>query len=165
LKKYYLLLGSNIGNSINVINKCIEEIENNVGVILNRSSFYISEPWGFSSNNMFYNIAIEIASLLKPEDLLEYIKNIELANGRIKNETQWSDRIIDIDILFIDNMIINTPNLTVPHKLLHKRMFVLKPLSQIAGELIHPIFNQNINSLLKECDDKSNVKKLITPNI
>jgi len=153
LKNYYLLLGSNLGKSIEVINNTINDIEQQIGKVSQKSALYTSEAWGFKSQNKFFNIAIIVESNLEPLEFLLKIQKIEINNGRIRTSKEWTDRIIDIDILLIDDLIINNfPELIVPHKLLHLREFALKPLSEIAGNIIHPILKKTINTLLKELD-------------
>ena len=148
----YILLGSNLGNKEQNLIKAIDLLKKSVGDIVNSSTFYYSESWGFKSDNDFVNQAIEIKTLLNPIDLLKQIKLIEKKIGR-KNKSKnniYSDRIIDIDILFYNDLIIDTKDLIIPHPLLHKRLFTLKPLSEIIENFIHPIFNKSIRELLSE---------------
>lgn len=144
----YLGLGSNLGNKAQNINVAIKRIELEIGQLWLQSACYESMPWGYDSEHAYLNAAILVNATLAPLDLLEKLKQIEVEMGRVKTCVDgYEDRIIDIDILFYDNQIINAPALTVPHPLLHKRDFVLIPLSEIAPELLHPVLNETIASL------------------
>jgi len=146
----YILLGSNLGNKEQNLKKTIDLINNNIGEIINFSNIYYSKPWGFNSNNEFVNQAIKINTQLSPVDLLKHTQFIEKEIGRENkpNKNIYTDRIIDIDILFYNDIIHETSDLIIPHPLLHKRLFTLKPLNEIAGNFIHPIFKKSISKLL-----------------
>lgn len=147
----YFSLGSNLGKKEASIKLALLEIKKQIGLIKACSAFYISEPWGFKSKNTFLNVCAIIETNLDPHTCLYIIKNIERYLGRTENPSNgYTDRIIDIDILFYDQEIIQEENLIIPHPLLHKRLFVLNPLSEIAPNLIHPVFNKTIASLIKE---------------
>lgn len=119
------------------------------------SPVYKSEPWGFESDNDFYNQVIEIRTVIDAFDLLDIAKDIEKKMGRTKVMKTYSDRIIDIDILFYGNNIISSKPLIIPHPLLHKRMFVLQPMADIAPGYEHPVLGKTISELLKECDEET----------
>ncbi|MDP4266806.1 MAG: 2-amino-4-hydroxy-6-hydroxymethyldihydropteridine diphosphokinase [Bacteroidota bacterium] len=151
MQKAYLLLGGNIGNkSENLLNAELL-ISSKIGKIMRRSSIYESEAWGFESKNTFYNKAIIVETKLDSYKLLDEIQKIEEELGRVRGEIQWTDRIIDIDILLYENNVINTERLTIPHKLLPKRKFALEPLAEIAGKIFHPILKKTISRLLEDC--------------
>ena len=155
MSETYLLLGGNIGDTKAILNDAIKLIESLCGIVLKRSSVYKSEAWGFKSEQAFLNQVILIQTKLSPEVLLQTILSIEQQLGRLRNTNEgYSSRLIDIDILFYDNLIINKESLTIPHPLLHKRRFTLLPLNQIAKDYMHPIFIKSINELLLECNDK-----------
>ena len=118
-----------------------------------KSSIYETKSWGFNSNN-FYNICILLESTLTPELILNKILTIEKDMGRLKTTDQYSDRCIDIDILFFDNMIVNSKSLEIPHPRIQLRKFVLTPMLELTPDLIHPILNKSIRQLELECDDK-----------
>jgi 2-amino-4-hydroxy-6-hydroxymethyldihydropteridine diphosphokinase len=127
------------------------------------SPIYTSEPWGFESENGFYNIALTLESELSPIDLLRETQRIEKDLGRTtKTTTEYTDRIIDIDIIDYNNQIINTNTLTLPHKLMHKRNFVLFPLADIAPTWQHPILTYTALELKKESNDTSIIRVLNT---
>lgn len=154
-----LSLGSNLGDKSSNLKKAIELLSSN-HIIYNFSvsSIYESEPVGYLNQPWFFNIAIAGYTDFEPEELLSKCKNIESAIGRLNRE-HWHEREIDIDIIFYNNIIIDNDMLTIPHKHLHNRLFVLIPVSQIAEQFVHPIFNKSIKDLLSECSDKSTVKK------
>ncbi len=129
----YLGLGSNLGDRRRVMSETIERINELIGDVLSRSAFYETEPWGFVSDNTFLNAAVCVRTALSPFQLLEATQNIEREMGRMtKSEAGvYHDRMIDIDILLYDDLNISTPELTVPHPLMHEREFVMKPLGEI----------------------------------
>lgn len=157
----YLLLGSNLGNRKATILSAIRQIESRVGRVLKQSAFYVSEPWGFESNEEFINVVIELQTYLEPYELLENIHLIETEAGRIRNpeETGYKSRTLDIDILFYDDLIMNEDQLTIPHPRLHRRRFTMEPLHEIAPGLVHPLFKKTVAMLLEECTDSLYVKK------
>lgn len=146
----YLSLGTNLGNKEENLNTAIRLIEEQIGDVVRLSAPYISEPWGFCSENKFLNCALALHTEFEPEGLLVVTQRIEQLMGRVHKsmDGQYRDRLIDIDILFYDALVMHSPILTIPHPLLHRRMFVLKPLVEIAPTLRHPIFNKNILELL-----------------
>jgi len=160
MQKVFLSIGSNIGNKTLNINNALEQIDSDIGKILNVSSYYETEPWGFNTDDWFVNIALEIETDFNTENLLQKLQEIEKNLGRKHKSSKsgYSSRIIDIDILFYGNLIINKPFLQIPHKHLHKRIFVLKPLSEIAPGFIHSLLNKTINMLLDECEDYTKIR-------
>lgn len=145
----YLLLGSNLGDRANNIENALEEL-NKIGIIiLKKSSLYETKPWGYTEQPDFLNLAIECSTNLTPFDLLREIKKLEIKLGR-ENTIKYGPRIIDIDIILYDNLILKSDTLTIPHPLMHKREFVLKPLCEIAPYLIHPEFKVSLKELLNQ---------------
>ena len=133
-----LSIGTNIGDRERNIENAVKAL-GEIGKVTAISPIYTSEPWGFESENGFYNIALTMESELSPLDLLQETQRIEKELGRTaKTTTTYTDRIIDIDLIDYDNQIIDTPTLTLPHKLMHQRNFVLYPLTDIAPEWQHP---------------------------
>ena len=153
MSKVYFSIGSNKGNRSELINEAIDKIDISIGKVLIKSCIYETKSWGFNSNN-FYNICLLIESNLSPELILNKILIIEKSMGRLKSGNQYSDRYIDIDILFIDGIRVNTKNLIIPHPRLQLRKFVLTPMLELAPDLIHPILNKSIRQLDLECLDK-----------
>lgn len=156
---YYLSLGGNQGDKKQIFNDTLIMISQKIGEITNKSSIYETEPWGFETENLFWNQVIQVESNKTPQVVLETALNIEKELGRIRKGKGYASRPMDIDILFVDSQIINTQSLIVPHPLIHERSFVLTPLAEIAPNLIHPKLKKNINSLLSACKDKCNVIK------
>jgi deoxyguanosine kinase len=153
----YIGLGSNLGDKKSNIISAIEEI-NKIASVDAISSFYESEPWGFESVNTFINNVIEISTELTPLELFFELKKIEKSLGRkIKKSDSYENRIIDLDILYYNNQIIENDTITIPHKQIENRLFVLKPLNEIKPKFIDPIKNLNISHLLSICPDKSNI--------
>ncbi|MCE5175364.1 MAG: 2-amino-4-hydroxy-6-hydroxymethyldihydropteridine diphosphokinase [Bacteroidales bacterium] len=147
----YLGLGSNLGQKEHHLELAISEIEKQIGHIVARSAFYESAPWGFESSSYFLNACVAVETTLNPQECLLAITDIEKRLGRSKKLTKgYADRVIDVDILFYDQMILQEEGLTIPHPLLHQRLFVLNPLSEIAPDFIHPLFKKTIKNLLKE---------------
>ncbi len=128
----YLSLGSNLGDTEGNLENAISHINKRAGTVISRSSFYITEPWGFESDNKFANCCIAIQTDLNPFALLTVTKEIEIELGRTsKSSGSYSDRIIDIDLLIYDDLKIETPELTLPHPLMYERDFVMQPLKEI----------------------------------
>ena len=129
----YFSLGSNLGNKRENLNKAIELMEKQIGVLLRQSAFLETEPWGFQSDNSFVNAAICMETELEPLEVLAKTQEIEREMGRTHKSVnrEYHDRIIDIDILLYDDLHINTPQLTIPHPLMEERDFVMIPLREI----------------------------------
>ncbi|MBP3553531.1 MAG: 2-amino-4-hydroxy-6-hydroxymethyldihydropteridine diphosphokinase [Bacteroidaceae bacterium] len=148
----YLSLGTNLGNKEENLRTAMTLIEEQVGTITSQSALYASAPWGFDSENTFLNNAISVETSLTPEELLSTTQRIEHTLGRTHKsvDRQYSDRLIDIDILLYDDVVMHTPSLTLPHPLMHRRLFVLEPLSEIAPTMIHPLLQKEIATLCNE---------------
>jgi 2-amino-4-hydroxy-6-hydroxymethyldihydropteridine diphosphokinase len=159
MSRVILGLGSNIGDRQKNLKTAIDEIGKKIGKVISLSSIYETEPWGFDTDNQFLNMVLIAETTLSPSGVLGRILMIEAEMGRIRTEKQYSSRIIDIDILFFDDLILDELSLKIPHPLLHERRFVLEPLSEITPEYIHPVFRESISTLLSHCTDNSNVKK------
>ena len=155
----YLLLGSNMGNSAELLSNAIKQIENKIGPLLLSSNLYATAAWGNTSQPDFLNQVIKITTHLAAAETLAIILSIEKNMGRIRT-TKNAPRIIDIDILFFNNEIINQCDLIVPHPEIQNRRFVLTPLQEIAPQMIHPVLNKTIDQLLSQCPDQLAVKKI-----
>lgn len=155
----YLLLGSNLGNSIKYLSDAVELIGLQLGTVEQKSSLYQTASWGKEDQPDFINQVIALATKMSPEDLLKAVLEIELELGRERNE-RWGSRTIDIDILLYNDQIINQPDLKIPHPFLHERRFSLTPLCEIAPSLTHPTLNRSMLDLLNDLTDSLFVKKL-----
>jgi 2-amino-4-hydroxy-6-hydroxymethyldihydropteridine diphosphokinase len=160
MNRVFLLTGSNLGDSFNLMKRAEIAIEKEIGGIVQKSHIYKSEPWGFKSSGQFFNQCIEINSAQSPFSILERILEIENAMGRVRGGKSYSDREIDIDILFYGDIVIEHERLIIPHPRVHLRKFALIPLNEIAGEFIHPVLEKSISELLNSCNDES----LVTMN-
>jgi 2-amino-4-hydroxy-6-hydroxymethyldihydropteridine diphosphokinase len=159
MSKVYFSIGSNKGNRSQLINEAIDKIDISIGKVEQKSSIYETQSWGFKSNN-FFNVCLLIESSLSVESIYNKILKIEKDMGRLKSGNKYSDRCIDIDILFVEDIIVNSKNLIIPHPRLHLRKFVLTPMLDLAPDLIHPILNKSIKQLELECDDNDQPKKI-----
>lgn len=148
----YLGLGTNIGNKEENLTRAIARLSLALGTCTAQSRFFETAPWGFESCNSFLNCCVAFETTLTPLELLDITERIEREMGRTaKSEGGiYHDRVIDIDILLCDNLVMNTGRLTIPHPLMHKRDFVLQPLAEIAPEALHPILHKSIGLLLEE---------------
>jgi len=154
----FLQLGSNLGDRELLLKDSITEIEDRVGNILECSKLYESTPWRVEGQENYLNQILKVKTTLLADDVLLTVLDIEKQLGRVRIE-KWGERLIDIDIIFYNDSIIETPELCVPHKHLHERMFVLTPLHNIAPEMVHPKYNKTIEELLKICKDTELVKE------
>lgn len=157
----FLSLGSNQGNRSGFLSDALRSIDDQFGRIIESSSIYETQAWGFEGSN-FLNMAVTVGTTLSPEALLQAIKQLEKQFGREKGLQRYVDRVIDIDILFYGNQCIKTDELEIPHPLLHKRRFVMEPLCEKWPNFIHPVFNRSLQELSLECDDLGWIR-LYTP--
>jgi 2-amino-4-hydroxy-6-hydroxymethyldihydropteridine diphosphokinase len=155
----YLGLGTNIGNKLENLRTAIKLLTALPLKLQAVSGVYKTEPVGLKTQPDFYNICISVETLLSPDELLDKIKGIEREMGRIKAD-KWGPRIIDIDILFYSNIIISSEKLIIPHHEIKERRFVLEPLSEIAGEIIHPALNISVKELLKTGNFNEKVERI-----
>ncbi|MBC8288492.1 MAG: 2-amino-4-hydroxy-6-hydroxymethyldihydropteridine diphosphokinase [Nitrospinae bacterium] len=158
--KVFIGVGSNSGvpaenceMAIRLLNATLE-IE-----VIAQSSLYESEPVGKTDQNWFVNAAVAIKTSLAPETLLDAVLKIEKDLGRERRE-KWGPRIIDLDLLVYEDRVVNSTTLTLPHPEMTKRRFVLLPLSEFAGDYLHPIENKTIHDLLKELPENPQVRKI-----
>ena len=155
-------VGSNIGLAAQNCKKAIALINKSESVnVTAQSSLYESQPVGKTNQAWFVNATIEVFTKLGPEELLQFLLKIEQEFGRIRKE-KWGARIIDLDILDFEGLIMDSKTLTLPHPEMTQRRFVLEPLSEIAGETIHPLEKKMISDLLKELPKIPVVKKITT---
>ncbi len=155
----YLLLGSNIGNSALQLENALQHIEKKIGKLEKKSSLYATAAWGNVKQNDFLNQVVLVHTTLNANEILIQIFAIEKKMGRVRTYKNAA-REIDIDILFWDDAIIDSNTLTIPHKEIQNRRFVLEPLNEIAPTLLHPVLHKDIKTLLHICKDNLNVQKI-----
>ena len=159
-KQVYISLGSNKGDKFKNLQEAINQIYLYTGNVKIISKVYKTPSFGFQSED-FLNACILIETELPPSKLLKQILKIEKSLGRVRTKkNRYTDRTIDIDILFYSDQIVETKNLIIPHPEIQNRKFVLQPLSEIASEINHPVFNKNVTQLLDECQDKSTIEHI-----
>jgi 2-amino-4-hydroxy-6-hydroxymethyldihydropteridine diphosphokinase len=157
-RQVFLGMGSNLGNRKKNLHTALDRIGEETGAVLISSSVYETEPWGFDTENKFLNMVIKIETKLMPSDLLEALLEIEKSMGRVRDKKQYSSRLIDLDILFYEDLVIASNNLKIPHPHIHERKFVLMPLVEIAPDFVHPVFRKSVKVLLDTCIDDSAVR-------
>jgi 2-amino-4-hydroxy-6-hydroxymethyldihydropteridine diphosphokinase len=155
-----LLLGSNLGDRSGNLKRARMQIAENIGPIDSVSSVYETAPWGYDSINGFLNQCLSLWSNKDPVKLLSQTQMIESEMGRKARGGEYTDRLIDIDILFYGNMILSRPDLQIPHDMIPHRRFTLVPLAEILPEFEHPVLGKKICTMLSECVDNLEVKRM-----
>ncbi len=155
-KSTYLLIGTNMGQRDANLQLATELLEKQVGKLTKSSSIYETAAWGKENQPGFLNQVLAFETNLKPAELLEKILQIEQEMGRQRLE-KWGSRIIDIDILYFNEKIINQKNLQIPHPYLQDRRFTMVPLAEIAPDFTHPVLKKTNKQLLEICEDRLEV--------
>jgi 2-amino-4-hydroxy-6-hydroxymethyldihydropteridine diphosphokinase len=158
MNKVYLLIGGNMGDRLLYLSKAREAIEKECGKITKQSSIYETEAWGVENQEPFLNQALGVETHLSAINLLTAILKIEKNLGR-KRDIKYGPRLIDIDISFFNDDIIDVDNLKIPHPQMQHRRFALQCLNDIAAQKMHPAFHKTIAQLLTECTDPLTVHK------
>jgi 2-amino-4-hydroxy-6-hydroxymethyldihydropteridine diphosphokinase len=158
MNKAYLLIGGNLGNRSAYLLEAITHIQQICGNIVHSSAIYETAAWGKTDQPNFYNQALVVDTPLEPEKLMKRLLEIETTMGRKRTE-KLGPRIIDLDILLIDGLVLHTNLLQIPHPAMAARKFVLLPLCEIAPDLIHPVYQKTIKDLLAACTDVLDVQK------
>jgi 2-amino-4-hydroxy-6-hydroxymethyldihydropteridine diphosphokinase len=159
MKGVFLLLGSNLGDRMEMLNNAGKLIESSIGKILRFSSVYMTKAWGVEDQPDFLNQVFEVETSHSPEKLLGLINEIENQLGRVRDE-KWHSRSIDIDILYYGDQIVEKEKLVIPHKENENRKFVLIPMVEIAPQFIHPKYGLTQHDLLRKCKDRLEVQKI-----
>jgi 2-amino-4-hydroxy-6-hydroxymethyldihydropteridine diphosphokinase len=146
----YLALGSNVGNRAANLKDAIASLPPQMEVKA-KSKVYETPPWGYADQEKFLNQVLMAKTYLEPEPLLKHLKRLEVALGRIAS-FQNGPRLIDIDILFYDDLVFESPALVIPHPHVHERGFVLLPMLDIAPDFVHPVKQKSIRTLIAGCD-------------
>ena len=152
----YLGLGSNLGDREENLSRAVALIEKRGIPVRKRSSIYETKPWGEQKQPLFLNMAVEIETELKPQALLDILKDVESESGRQLSH-RWGPRIIDLDILLYNDIILDEEALKIPHPFMHEREFVLRPLHEIAPDVKHPQLNSTVHDLFVRCGRTSTV--------
>ena len=152
----YLLLGTNLGDRTANLARVRELLVGNRVPIVKESLIYETAAWGIEDQPAFLNQVLEIETSKTPAKLLELTKAIEEDMGRVRKE-KWGERLIDIDILYYGDTVIDKKNLQIPHPEIQNRRFTLKPMVAIAADFIHPVLKKNQQALLHECKDNLEV--------
>ncbi|CCH56082.1 2-amino-4-hydroxy-6-hydroxymethyldihydropteridinepyrophosphokinase [Fibrisoma limi BUZ 3] len=156
----YLLLGANLGDRVATLRRAVDLIAERVGTVAQQSAVYETAPWGVTDQPTFLNQVIAVQIDVSPEETLTRTQAIEQELGRVRHE-KWGARLIDIDILYYDQLVLHTDTLTVPHPYLHERRFTLVPLADIAPDFAHPVFHKTTTELLNELPDDGQVNRYV----
>jgi 2-amino-4-hydroxy-6-hydroxymethyldihydropteridine diphosphokinase len=154
----YLLIGGNVGDRAANLQTALKRIAETCGTITSTSSLYETAAWGNTNQPSFYNQAVVVTTPLSPVALMDQLLEIELEMGRIRTQ-KYGPRTIDLDILMIDELVISSEKLTIPHPQMHNRRFALLPMVEVAPTLKHPLLDQSIEDLLQNCPDTLDVQK------
>lgn len=157
--RVYFLMGGNLGDREQILTDAIAKMSSTIGEFVCVSSIYETEPWGFKHELNFLNQVLVLNTKLSAIKILDITQQIEKDLGRLRTKNQYSERTIDIDILFYGDQIISTNRLEVPHSRIQERLFALIPMLDVAPNLIHPVKMKSIKELLASCPDKMEVKK------
>ncbi len=159
MAQVYIITGSNVGNALLNLKAASDDMIAKAGLLLRSSAYYRTEPWGNKDQQPFLNQVLVIETDLPAKELLQRLLGIEEQMGRVR-KNKWEPRIIDIDILFYGDKVIDEEGLTIPHPYIQERRFVLTPLVEIAPGLVHPVSGKNMLQLLEECVDTGTVDKM-----
>ena len=151
MAKVYIGLGTNLGDKEQNLRTAVHKIEERIGKIISLSAFYATAPWGFDSDNAFLNAAVCAETSLPPLEILSITQSVEQEMGRTHKSVNgvYSDRVIDVDLLLYDDLILDTPTLKLPHPLMQERAFVMEPLAEIAPDVMHPVLNKTMQELYR----------------
>lgn len=149
-----------MGDSREILKQAADAIEKKCGKLCKQSALYRSQAWGYENQPEFINQVIEIETDLAPCNLITTILSIEKELGRSRGKEKWQARSIDIDILFYENVILDEPDLTIPHPRIAERNFTLVPLMEIAPDFVHPVLGTSIEELYLQCADHLEVQMI-----
>ena len=151
----YISVGSNLGRKLENCRKGITALTCCADCrLIDQSSVYRTEPVDYRDQDWFVNYAVKIETTFDPFSLLDKLESIQRDLGRIQDAVRFGPRVLDLDIILFDAMVVNTPQLVIPHPRMHQRHFVLKPICDIDPDINHPVFHRTMQSLLEELDVK-----------
>ncbi|MGQ1908879.1 2-amino-4-hydroxy-6-hydroxymethyldihydropteridine diphosphokinase [Marinifilum sp. RC60d5] len=159
MAKVYFLIGGNLGDREQILSKTVCLLSERVGQIVKLSSIFETEPWGFQHELRFLNQVVLCETDLVPLEVLNATQSIEQNLGRVRKKNRYSERTIDVDLLFYDDLIMDTERLELPHPRMGERMFALTPLAEIAPHFIHPVWKKTVSEIKFDCTDSSIVKR------
>jgi 2-amino-4-hydroxy-6-hydroxymethyldihydropteridine diphosphokinase len=160
----YIGVGSNQGSKEENCRRAVQEIDRMPQTSVREvSTWFVTEPWGAASTEWYVNGVVAVDTDLEPEALLKHCQGLERQMGRRPSPSRWTDRVIDLDILFFGDMVLEGPELTIPHPELHRRRFVLAPLCEIAPDLRHARLGSDIRELLARVPDDKRVREIVSP--
>tara|TARA_B100001115_G_C15829426_1_gene413588 strand:- start:1499 stop:1981 length:483 start_codon:yes stop_codon:yes gene_type:complete len=160
MNKAVLLLGSNLGDGQLLFQQVISLIHERIGKLEMQSTLYQSPPWGFEHENNFLNQVLILETDLAAGEILQTCLQIEVDLGRKRTTQRYGARTIDIDVLFVNDEVMQTESLVLPHPRLHLRKFTLLPLLELIPDYVHPTLQKSIQDLLIACEDNSEVRKI-----
>lgn len=150
--EYALALGTNLGHKQENIQQALHFLNSAPFQLGKVSAVYETAPWGFTSDHGFLNACVQVYTTATPIQVLHLVKQYEQDRGRVKRTGGYADRVMDIDILFCGNQVLDTTELVIPHPHLHQRAFVLKPLYDIYPDWVHPVLKKTVGEMLKEVE-------------
>jgi len=149
--RVYVSVGSNMGDRLDNCRNGIDSIDRQTGAaVLRCSRFYRTEPVDFKEQDWFVNAALEIETVHDPSCFLKILQSIQWNAGRMRDKVRFGPRILDLDIIFYDNLVALTSDLIIPHPRMHERRFVLKPICDINPEIVHPVIQKSVKEILNE---------------
>lgn len=153
MNKVFLLIGGNMGDRLQNLHQAISLLSAAVGPVIQQSAVYETAAWGKTDQPAFLNQALLLSSRLSAQELIVTVLSVEEQMGRHRTE-KFGPRVIDIDIMFYNEDVINEPHLTIPHPQMQNRRFALVPLNELAPQMVHPVLNKTLEELLLECKDE-----------
>jgi len=159
MNEVFILLGGNLEDKSKIFEETRKLIGERIGLVIKQSAVYVTEPWGFDSE-LFWNQALIVITTLNPHEILLQTQLIEQLMGRVKTSDDYEARVMDIDLLFYNDLVLNTLDLILPHPKMGDRKFVLIPLNEIAPNKRHPVSGLKVEEMLRLCSDQLNVESL-----